>query len=294
MDTFKKILKILLYPHVAIIIALVPVSAALLVLAFTLFGESSPFSIVSYVVAAYTMTALGFRVPRIIKFAKKVKKENRYIVKYQNDTSLKMTLSLSGTVIFNGAYAIFQLGLGIHHQSVWFYSLAAYYAMLCIMRFFLLREVRNKSGGRDMRAEWKRYRFCGVILSVMNLALIIVVIYLFFRVRGIRHHEITTIALAAYTFTTLTLAIINVVKYRKYNSPVISAAKMISFAAALVSMMTLENAMLNAFGGDMTPETYSLFTGLTGVAVCLMILASAIYMIIKSTKELKNTNGNQQ
>ena len=75
MDTFKKILKILLYPHVAIIIALVPVSAALLVLAFTLFGESSPFSIVSYIVAAYTMTALGFRVPRIIKFAKKSKRK---------------------------------------------------------------------------------------------------------------------------------------------------------------------------------------------------------------------------
>ena len=294
METFKKFLKIFLYPHIAVIIALVPVSAILLILSFLLWGEDSPWSIASYVVSAYTLTTIGFRVPRIIEYAKKVKTENKYIVRYQSDTSLRMTLSLSGTVIFNLAYAALQLGLGIYHSSVWFYSLAAYYFMLSLMRFFLLREVRGRGGDRDMAAEWKRYRFCGIILGIMNLALAIVVIYLVFKVRGIRHHEITTIALAAYTFTTFTLAIINVVKYRKYNSPVMSAAKMISFAAALVSMMTLENAMLNAFGSDMSPESYVLFTGLTGIVVCLVILSSAIYMIIRSTKELKILNGKQQ
>lgn len=288
METFKKILKIFLYPHIAIIIALVPVSATLLVLAFTLWGERSPFSIASYVVAAYTMTVIGFRVPRIIKFAKKVKNENKYIVKYQNDTALKMTLSLSGTVIFNGVYAIFQLGLGIYHQSVWFYSLAAYYAMLSIMRFFLLREVRSKGGERDMRAEWKRYRFCGVILSVMNLALIIVVIYLFFKVRGISHSEITTIALAAYTFTSFTFAVINIVKYRKYNSPVYSASRTISLASACVSMLTLEATMLTTFG----KETMSLFErrlllGISGGVISAFVIAMAIYMIVRGTKEIK-------
>ena len=70
------------------------------------------------------------------------------------------------------------------------------------------------------------------------------------RNRTFHHHEITTIALAAYTFTSLTFAIINTVKYRKYHSPVYSASKAISLASACVSLLTLESTMLTTFGNE--------------------------------------------
>ncbi len=54
--------------------------------------------------------------------------------------------------------------------------------------------------------------------------------------RNYGHHEITTIAMAAYTFTSFTMAIINVIKYRKYKSPVYSATKAISLSSACVCL----------------------------------------------------------
>jgi preprotein translocase subunit SecF len=99
---------------------------------------------------------------------------------------------------------------------------------------------------------------------------------------------ITAIAMAAYTFAALTTAIINVIKYRKYNSPVFSASKAISLAAALVSMLTLESTMLTTFGeGTMTVAAQKLMIGATGGVISVLIVATAIYMIVVGTKKLK-------
>ena len=99
---------------------------------------------------------------------------------------------------------------------------------------------------------------------------------------------ITAIAMAAYTFLTLTVAIINVIRYRKYNSPVFFTSKAISLAAALVSMLTLESTMLTTFGdGTMTAAEQKWMLGATGGAISLLIVAAAIYMIVTGTRALK-------
>ena len=103
--------------------------------------------------------------------------------------------------------------------------------------------------------------------------------------------NITTITMAAYTFTTLTVAIINVIKYRKYDSPIYSASKAISLAAASVSIITLESTMLTTFGGEtMDAFTQKLMLGLTGGAIAAFIIGMAIYMIVQSTKRLNLMN----
>ena len=106
--------------------------------------------------------------------------------------------------------------------------------------------------------------------------------------RTFEHHEITTITLAAYTFTTFTFAIINTVKYRKYNSPVLSAGKAVSLAAGAVSMLTLESTMLTTFNdGSMDLPSRKIMLGCTGAAVSVFIIVMAIYMIVQSNKKLK-------
>jgi hypothetical protein len=69
---------------------------------------------------------------------------------------------------------------------------------------------------------------------------------------------------------------------------VISASKAISFAAALVSMLTLESTMLTTFGeGTMTPTAQKQMLGATGGVISLLIVLMAIYMIAVGTKKLK-------
>ena len=98
---------------------------------------------------------------------------------------------------------------------------------------------------------------------------------------------ITTIAMAAYTFFTFTFAIINSIKYKKYKSPVYSAAKTISLIAGAVSMLTLETTMLTTFGSEQDPMFRQIMLSLTGAAVIGFAITMAIIIIVKGNKLLK-------
>ena len=132
------------------------------------------------------------------------------------------------------------------------------------------------------------YRTCGWVFLVMNLTLSLMVFFMVYWNRTFEHHKITTIAMAVYTFSAFIMAIINMVKYRKYNSPVYSASKAISFASACVSMLTLESTMLNTFSnGNMDVLTGKIIIGCTGGAISVFIIVMAMYMIVQSTKKLR-------
>ena len=285
---WKKLGKTLLFPHIAIMILLVPVSAVLLVGSMVFIGTESPIAYISYVLAAYTLTVWCFKIPKIIKYFKTFKDENKYARRWQDDVRLRVNVSLFGSLAWNALYGLFQLWLGFYHHTFWFYSLGAYYICLGVMRFFLARHTTRYAPGERMRDELVKYRACGIVFLPINLALALIVFFMVYWNRTFEHHMITAIALAAYTFTSMTVAIINFVKYRRYNSPVFSAAKAISLAAALVSMLTLESTMLTTFSdGTMTAVEQKWMLGATGGTISVLIIATAIYMIVVGTKKLK-------
>lgn len=287
MEALKKVLKAIFVPPAAVIVVLVPIAVSMLIYSFVFLKTKEIVSYLSYGLSAYALTVLCIRTPKIIRFFKLFKKENPYIKRYLADTALQVNISLYGSLIINTAYAVLQLGLGFYHHTVWYYFLAGYYIVLSIMRFFLLKHTRAHKAGENKKQELLLYRLCGMLLLLMNMALSGIIFYIVVQGRTFIHHEITTIAMAAYTFTALTLAIINVVKYRKYESPAYSAAKVISLAAALVSVITLESTMLTTFG-EVGQETFRLtMTAITGFFITLLILAIAIYMIVISTKQIR-------
>ncbi len=284
----KKIGKALLFPHVGIMIILIPTATVSLVYSMLFLGTESVIAIISYVLAAYTLAVWCIKTPYLIRFFKTFKDENKYARIWQEDTRLRMNVSLYGTLIWNTVYAVFQLGLGFWHHTFWFYSLAGYYIALAVMRFFLVRHTSRHKAGEKMREELVKYRACGIVFLLMNLALALIIFFMVYWNRTFHHHEITTIAMAAYTFTSFTLAIISVVKYRKLSSPVYSASKAISLASACVSMLTLESTMLTTFGdGTITLTVRRIFLGASGGVISVFIIVMAIYMIVQSNKKLK-------
>ena len=286
---WKKIGKALLFPHIAILILLLPPALSLMIYGMVVLGSEHPLTIVSYVLAFYTLTIWCVRVPSIIRYWKNFRAENKYAKRWLSDVQLRMKVTLTGNVLWNGAYAALQLGLGIYHKSAWFYSLAAYYFSLAIMRFFLMQHTVRHKPGEKMRQELEHYRACGWIFLLLNLALSGMMLYMIKEDPTTKHHEITSIAMAAYTFTSLTMAIVNVVRYRKYHSPVFSASKAISLAAACVSMLTLESTMLTTFNNQtMTIQSQTLFLGISGGGVSAFIVAMAIYMIVKGNGQIKS------
>ena len=286
--TLKQIGKVLLYPPMWLMILLVPVSVGITVPSMVHLGTESPVSIISYVISAYTLTVWCFKIPYLIKVFKAFKKENKLLRRWFEDERLRVNVSLYGALIWNALYAALQLWLGFYHKTFWFYSIGGYYILLAVMRFFLVRYSRSHKAGEKMRDELVRFRACGIIFLVMNLALALIVFFMVYWNRTFVHHEITTIAMAAYTFTAFSFAIVNIIKYRQYKSPVYTASKAISLAAASVSILTLESTMLTTFGdGTMTPLTEKLLLGLSGGAIVAFIIVMAIYMIAEGTKKLK-------
>jgi hypothetical protein len=228
-----------------------------------------------------------FRIPRIIKIFKALKNENKYLQRWFSDVHLRMNVSLYGSLIWNVAFAIFQLGLGFYYGSFWFYSMFAYYVMLGVMRFFLVKHTRKYKANEETTIEVKKSILCGYLLIAINLALAVIVFFMVYWNKTFYHHMITTIALAAYTFFTFTFAIINLVKYRKYKSAVYSSAKTISLIAGAVSMLTLEATMLTTFGSNESPLFSQLMLSLTGAAVIGFAITMAVIMIVKGNRRLK-------
>ena len=284
----KKLAKALLYPPIAVMFVLVPVSVVALVYSMVVLGTESIPAILSYVLSAYTLTVWCVRAPDVVKAFKWFRANNGLMIRWRNDAKFRINVSLYATLGLNVAYALLQLGLGYWHKTFWFYSLAGYYATLAVMRYYLVRYTKRHDPGEKMLDELYKYRACGVIFLVMNLALALVIFFMVYWNRTFVHHEITTIAMAAYTFTALTLAIVNMVKYRRYNSPVYSATKITSLASACVSVLTLESTMLTTFGnGTLSLLERKILLATSGGAISAFIIVMAILMIVKGPKEIK-------
>ena len=284
---WKKFGKAMLFPHPLVSGLLFPVAVVLMLWSMLTRGTADPLTIAFCTLSFYGLVLVCLRIPDIIRWVQRFRRENKYYLLYSSDVQLRINLSLYFAVGFNAVYALFQLCLGLWHHSAWFYAMAGYYLLLGLMRLSLVRHTRYHTAGEDSRTEWRKYRFCGWLLLVMNLALAIFTLYFVFRIRVFLHHEITTIAMAAYTFTALTMAIINVVRYKKYGSPAYSAAKDISLASAMVSMLTLENALLTTFGEGESELFRQIMLGASGAAVIFIVQGIALYMIINANRKIR-------
>ncbi len=181
----------------------------------------------------------------------------------------------------NLLYIALKLTSGIYYRSWWFITLAAYYALLAVMRFLLLW----RWGGIGPELELRRYRLCGAVLLIMNAALAGMVILMVSQNHGYVYPGMLIYAMALYSFYTVILAVVNVIKFRTHGSPVLSAAKAINLAAALVSILALETAMIAQFGGG--DDYRRMMTAATGGGVCVIVLGMAVFMIVWSTKHIK-------
>ena len=263
-------------------------------------GDHSALAYIAYMLSAYAMVITITGLPGMIE-AIRSGIDNLALLRRIRSTALggrllgddifRSEITLRGGLFINILYAVMNLISGIRYHSTWFIVLACYYVLSSAMRAVLVRYVHCKPVGQDIPAEFRRYRACGVILLLMNQALMGIIIDMVTQNRGFSYPGLMIYAMAMYTFYITISAAINVIKYRNHGSPVISAAKVISLTAALVSMLSLETAMLAQFGSD-EAEFRRTMLGVSGGVVCSFVLAMAIYMIVRSTKQLRKLKNN--
>lgn len=287
MKDWRQIGKRLLFPGRAVVLAGVPLAAALLVYAFVVEGGEGIVSYGAFAFSAYMTAAVCACLPRLVREASAKAHRTPWLHRYLTDAHVRMHVSLQLSLVINMLYAVMKLLMGVYYRSVWFGTLGVYYALLTALRFMLLRYVRRNVPGRALASELKHFRLCGAVLIPMTIALTAVVILVIDRNEGFQYAGYLIYVAAMYAFYAVISAAVNLVKYRRYQSPVMSAAKAVSLASALVSVFALETAMLSQFGQERDPLFRRIMTSATGSGVCAFILGMAAVMIIHATRRLK-------
>ncbi len=297
---WKRILrKIFVLPPVLTILIAIP--SFVLVFIVLARNEHSVLAYVSYILSAYSLIISVTGGQQVIQAIQKKGKNLPLIHRIREhpmgsrlfgDAVFRSEITLHGGFVINLLYVALNLWFGIWYRSAWFSSLAIYYSLLSIMRAVLVRYVHKKPLGEDLRAELTRYRACGIILVLMNQALMGIVMYMVYQNQGFTYAGTLIYAMAAYTFYITIVAIINVVRYRKYGSPILSAAKVVSLTSALVSMLSLETAMLSQFGRHQE-EFRRMMLSISGGGVCVIVLGMAIGMIVQSTRQIKKISNRE-
>ena len=183
---------------------------------------------------------------------------------------LRLAKSPYTSLAINFVYAVGNCAVGFLSHSWWFITVGAYYAVLAVTRFAVLQIKRD--------SELFVRRMTGILLVVLSVCIVGVNILSALKERGTAFHEIIMIAIATYTFTKITLAIIGMVRAKHTASPAFKTLRNIALADACVSVYTMQRSMLQSFPG-LTPTEIQIFNILTGTGVWLIVLFLGINLI---------------
>lgn len=297
-QALKKILKkvFCLSPAPTLLVAVPSFALVIYVLANEI--ENTPVAYIAYTLSAYALIVTITGMSDFAAWARRGISDHPLIKKilgislvekFMRDAFFQTEISIYQGLFINLLYAGIKMFSGIYYRSVWFITLSVYYILLAAMRLSLLLFVRKEDEKKDRISELRCYRLCGIFLLFMNQALAGIIILVVHQNSGFEYPGLLIYVMAMYTFYAVIMAVRNVVRFRKYGSPVMSAAKVISLTAALVSMLSLETAMLTQFGAADNAGFRQIMTSCTGGGVCLIVLGMAGFMIVRSTREMKKT-----
>ena len=288
-DEWLKWAKSILFPHKFIIFLFFNISVIGLIYIFAKQLEESLLAILFYIFATYTLVIVCARIPKLVKNAKAGVYKNRYAREYLTDKDLRMRISMYRGLLINFVFATFKIILGFVYNSSWLFAMAGYNVILSMMRFVVI--FRSQAKGLDEKEMHRRglegYQICGWLMMVLNIAVSVIMFMVIVQKQKIEYHMIVTIGLATFTFYCFTMAVINMIKYRERKNPVYAAVKRIDMVKAIVSVFTMQVAMLTSFHGQGTEVDSGLMNTLTGVVVTITINTIAALMIHGAKKDFK-------
>lgn len=288
---FKGLFKRLIFLPVWLMALLLVACVPLLVLVFLKGFDTHPLGYFVYVLSFYTLAVwcvfLSVTLPKKYKSIKNALLAHRLTSRLITDAVFRARLSLYTSFFLNLLFVAVNVVLGAVLRTAWFYIFAVYYAVLATMRAIILRYIVKNEIGVSLLTEWKIQRVCAYILTLTTLSLSSAVLMIIYQDKGFDYPGLLIYVVATYTFYMLTVAIVDIVKYRKHNSPTLNCSKIIALVSALVSMIMLETAMLGSFGVDTPIEAKRSMIVATGAGIGAAVLCLSVYMIVHSSIEIR-------
>lgn len=281
----KNKLKKIFYPNNFIVV--IGAFTIIISLIYLIFynGFGTKISYVLYLLMTYFLILILIKIYNIIRIrVNSIINNNKYLSLYKNDHVLRYRVSLLLSLGFNICYFCFKLISGIIFKSVWFIVFALYYILLVVLRTNIIKQELN--GRSSMKDEYDKYRNTAVILLFMNVVLTMIILVIVNEKIMNIYPDWIAISVACYTFYLVFISIYNLIKYRKFKSPLISASKVINVITSFISLISLEMVLIPTFGNDL--EFFEIMIMSTGGMIGLIIIVISLYMIIKATEWLND------
>lgn len=291
MEKALAVLNKLLHPPKWVLLTLPPIVFVVLTYVLLKGKKSSTLTYMIYCMSAYCLTIWILPLPRLFRKAKaNIMHRLTSTVfggKYIGDLAFRGSVSICQGMAGNFLYVVFRMFIGIRYASVWFITIAIYYLLLGIMRLSLILSYRNRS----VKSELRSYRKTAWLLFLLNIPMGGMITLMVLTDFGYSYPGYVIYLSALYTFYTIILSIVNLVTFRKLGSPILSAAKVLNFVAALMSLLGLQTAMISQFSTE--GENFRrLMNAITGGGVWFSVILIAVYMLLHSrkTKEVKSVD----
>lgn len=303
----KRLLDLLKNPRGAWLIVawLLGIGAAAASIAVVVLGAEGGWVYAVYLAAAvllaYAIYALVRFVPRATAAVSSFVKKYPLLGKWMGTYEARTLLFAACSFVINVGYVVLNIVMAALMSSIWYAALAAYYFALGALRYAVLfgtrKAKKNAQTERGLAAEKLRiYRNCGIALLIIEGVFMFAVAQFVLSGGGSiaelaaqnmrTYTMITMISSAAFTFYKMTLSIVNLVKVHKMTDPELWTLRNINLAAALVSLLALQTTMTLFLSQPLTREM-SVFNGIVGLVVVLIVAGLGIVMIIRANKKKK-------
>lgn len=178
-------------------------------------------------------------------------------------------------------FALYNGALGIWYPSLWHGSIGIYYALLSLVRGILLAAERKAKGKEQETAESYRRKIftatSGIVLA-MNAALVTPVSLMALDQRPIQTGLIPAIASATYTTYKISAA---AVQLKRANGTILDRELgMIRLVDALASVLVLQNTLIIAVDGSISPRLFRL-VAIASAGILLLIFAVSAAGVIR-------------
>lgn len=215
-----------------------------------------------------------------------IQKPKKYLARFASDKQFRDSVALHGTFLLNAGYAVFKFVTGVIYSSVWLAAISFYYVILSMIRFNLLRGMRQNSKDETMLSALKKYRFTGFSLFVMDFAVAIMLFQMIWQNRAFEYPGHIVYAIAFYTFYRVVWAFIDFIKHGNSLDPIQNAAKNVNLSMALVALFVLQTTLLAKFGSERSGFRRGINI-LSGLVLLLGVFVIAVRMIRFGNKEIK-------
>ncbi|MFT8355737.1 MAG: hypothetical protein ABF780_03865 [Bifidobacterium aquikefiri] len=185
----------------------------------------------------------------------------------------KSILAATVSVASGIGMALVKLALGIMTNSMLFIVNAAYYVVLCVSRFIIVRKHQSLRRVDDvlsrLASEMTVYHRTGLLLGVIGVSYAAFSAIMFMNDKAKSYNQIIAITVATITVTKIGIAVRGLVVSRRERNPMDSAIKLISFTDALLSVVVMQNVLLESTQSQHANQSSGLFGMALGLGVII-------------------------